>query len=679
MQKKKHSAIPYITLILSAIAQWFFVAENKIGNVLWLPVFIYFAAAVLAGEARGGAAARGEAGPDKKAIVITALLQLSQLSRFIIRWPLDHKFRVYAKALGMPNPVLAALIGTALALPGFYFTLKVIEYFLSETKPAGAVGEAAKEPAAPTEGTGIKDAPQRGRAVNLLSKGNRKVILLCILCAVIAMTICSECSFMYPINSHADPNIFMTVGKGWVKGLLPYRDLYEQKGPIHYMIYGAAYLLTGNNYYGIYLIEIVLASAFLYLICLTCELFGEKRYYLVVPLAAIAVYTSKGFRTGGNSEEVCMPLLAYGLYLGLAYLSKHRKPRFREYVLLGVSLGLVFWNKFTFVGFYVGWFLFFSYQYIKRKEVKEFRNMFLGFAAGFVLLTVPVLLLFAANGAIVDLFKVYFYDNIFLYSEYQEKVFLVSLITNYAKGLGNLVDGSFFIFLLIVLGLLRDKTRFMATSMAFLFSTSFIGEHIYTYYAFIFAPFVGRGIAVMLEKAGAGVPAESAAEAVPVSTAAAAGPVGAAADNAAVVQDAAAAGQPVNPDALIRRHAVAAMIVFAGVCYVLTPNQERFGMKKADTPQYQMAEIIHQSEDQTLLNYGFLDNGFYMAADVLPTCKAFCRTNMPHEEMLALQEEYLMERKCEFVVTNKRLDKPLYELYDMVLKSGIYRLYQRKK
>ena len=102
-------------------------------------------------------------------------------------------------------------------------------------------------------------------------------------------------------------------------------------------------------------------------------------------------------------------------------------------------------------------------------------------------------------------------------------------------------------------------------------------------------------------------------------------------------------------------------------------------MKKADTPQYQMAEVIHQSEDWTLLNYGFLDNGFYLAAEVLPTCKAFCRTNMPHEEMLALQEEYLMERKCEFVVTSTRLDKPLYELYDMVLKSGAYRLYQRKK
>ena len=656
MQKKNHPAILYITLILSAIAQWFFVAENKIGYVLWLPVFIFFAVAVLPNQARG------EAGPDKKAIVITALLQLSQLSRFIIRWPLDHRFRMYAKALGMSDPVLAALTGTALALPGFYFTLRVIEYFLPETKPAGAAGEAAIGPGATTEGTGTKNAPQRGRAASLLSKGNRKVILLCILCAAIAMTICSECSFMYPINSHADPNIFMTVGKGWANGLLPYRDLYEQKGPIHYMIYGAAYLLTGNNYYGVYLIEIVLAAAFLYLIFLTCELFGEKRYYLVVPLAAIAVYTSKGFRTGGNSEEVCMPLLAYGLYLGLAYLSKHRKPRFREYVLLGVSLGLVFWNKFTFVGFYVGWFLYFGYFYIKRKEMKEFRDMFLGFAAGFVLLTVPVLLIFVANGAIADLFKVYFYDNIFLYSEYKEKVFIVSLVTNYANGLANLVDGSFFIFLLIVLGLLQDKTRFLATSMAFLFSTSFIGEHIYTYYAFIFVPFVGRGIAVMLEK-----------------VAAAAVPVDAAAENAAVVQDAAAAGRSVNPDTLIRKHAVAAMIVFAGVCYVLTPNRARFGMKKADTPQYQMAEVIHQSEDWTLLNYGFLDNGFYLAAEVLPTCKAFCRTNMPHEEMLALQEEYLMERKCEFVVTSTRLDKPLYELYDMVLKSGAYRLYQRKK
>ena len=92
-------------------------------------------------------------------------------------------------------------------------------------------------------------------------------------------------------------------------------------------------------------------------------------------------------------------------------------------------------------------------------------------------------------------------------------------------------------------------------------------------------------------------------------------------------------------------------------------------------PQVQFAEIIRQSEDPTLLNYGFLDGGFYMAADLLPSCKAFCKLNAPIPEMLQLQEDALQNGTCEFVVTNKPLaDAPLYNL---AAECDGYYLYKR--
>lgn len=63
--------------------------------------------------------------------------------------------------------------------------------------------------------------------------GRRGVILrllFSLLAAGAALAVCSKSSFLYPLNDWVDVNCFFTVGRGMLHGLVPYRDLYEQKG-----------------------------------------------------------------------------------------------------------------------------------------------------------------------------------------------------------------------------------------------------------------------------------------------------------------------------------------------------------------------------------------------------------------------------------------------------------------
>ena len=54
--------------------------------------------------------------------------------------------------------------------------------------------------------------------------------LFAALAAVLSLTVCTKSSFLYPLNDWVDVHCYFTVGRGILHGMVPYRDLYEQKG-----------------------------------------------------------------------------------------------------------------------------------------------------------------------------------------------------------------------------------------------------------------------------------------------------------------------------------------------------------------------------------------------------------------------------------------------------------------
>ena len=108
-----------------------------------------------------------------------------------------------------------------------------------------------------------------------------------------------------------------------------------------------------------------------------------------------------------------------------------------------------------------------------------------------------------------------------------------------------------------------------------------------------------------------------------------------------------------------RSHAKKAFLFFLPLCLaaaVLCSNCLPFyGLEKSAYPQFQFASYIKSSgiENPTLLNYGFIDQGFYLAAGISPVNKYFCRVNIPYDalpEMYDQQKELIDEKIVDFVV-----------------------------
>lgn len=91
-------------------------------------------------------------------------------------------------------------------------------------------------------------------------------------------------------------------------------------------------------------------------------------------------------------------------------------------------------------------------------------------------------------------------------------------------------------------------------------------------------------------------------------------------------------------------------------------NTEFLFVEKSELPQYQFAEVINLETEPTLLNYGFLDGGFYTVSGVDPSTKYFFEANMELEEMKETQKQMIHNGAVEFVVTmNETYDWENYE------------------
>ena len=91
--------------------------------------------------------------------------------------------------------------------------------------------------------------------------------------------------------------------------------------------------------------------------------------------------------------------------------------------------------------------------------------------------------------------------------------------------------------------------------------------------------------------------------------------------------------------------------------------------------QYQFAQIIEKKENPTLLNYGFLDGGFYTVTNITPNVKYFHKPNIKYEnypEIMDEQNRYIKDSIIDFVVlklmdTSESTQIPyLYENYEEV-------------
>ena len=81
------------------------------------------------------------------------------------------------------------------------------------------------------------------------------LMLFSFLVSTLFLLVCTKSSPLYPMNDWVDVHCFFTMGKSILNGIVPYAELYEQKGPVLYFMYAIAALISDRSFIGVFLLE----------------------------------------------------------------------------------------------------------------------------------------------------------------------------------------------------------------------------------------------------------------------------------------------------------------------------------------------------------------------------------------------------------------------------------------
>lgn len=443
------------------------------------------------------------------------------------------------------------------------------------------------------------------------------------------LLICSRSSFLYPFNIWDDANSYFTMGKSMMRGMVPYRDLFDQKGILLYLLYGIGYLISHTTFTGVFFLEVIACALVACAILKILQMYVSATVsWLLMPVTMSLMYSARSFYWGGSAEEFLLPALLWGLFLMLQFWKEeYPSPISGRIVFLGgILAGCVLHIKFNSLGFYVGWAVFVLLADISDdaagKLMRIMRHALL-FLAGMAVITIPFLVYFISHGAADDWFRVYIYDNLFVYSEklpVGERLYEM-LKTVYHQMMAN-KRFSVPVLLGYLLGIyhaLKTRERRRALSLASLILTGalliiviFIGGVDLPYYPFPVSAFTVIGIA---ETGGLMEPALK---------------------------------------KLPSRFMGAAGIVTAVViCLNGSMNAGDIGGEKEDLWLYKMrAHILSAGiTEPKLINMGGFDAGLYTVMDALPECYYFQTQTIPLPGIWETQKDYVKSQRPDYVLS----------------------------
>lgn len=195
-----------------------------------------------------------------------------------------------------------------------------------------------------------------------------------------------------------DPSVYLYVGQGMLRGEMPYRDMWDHKQPLAFVLFALAQAITPGSLWGIWLME---AAGLIAVVMLADRLLRPVAARPVRVLAVLAgLLTLVILLWGFSLEELSLPLQMLTLWAFARWLTAvSRRARVGNALLIGAATGVVFFLKQSLIAAGVAAGVTMFLAWLARRDRQGLVDL-LALAGGFALVAVPLIGWLAAGGAL---------------------------------------------------------------------------------------------------------------------------------------------------------------------------------------------------------------------------------------------------------------------------------------
>lgn len=217
-------------------------------------------------------------------------------------------------------------------------------------------------------------------------------------------------------NIWVDTNAMLEIGRGWLSGNIPYLHMFEQRGPILFIYNLIANVISSHGYFGLFCIEIANFLAIFFItdrILMKC--FNNSINPFIATVLPFFMMIDKSFETGGSPEEFAITWSLLGILTAISVSTEPMKNEFYRAVIFGITIGMVFWIKFTLLGPLIGASIFIFLFLLTHQRYKYLIKFVVDSLLSFSVMSSVICFYFFYHHALKNLYNVYFKVNIMAY------------------------------------------------------------------------------------------------------------------------------------------------------------------------------------------------------------------------------------------------------------------------
>ncbi len=233
--------------------------------------------------------------------------------------------------------------------------------------------------------------------------------LICLFIMSISAFLFLQQSPLHPwIGSDAgtDSSVFKTVALMMEHGYMPYKDSFDHKGPLLFIINFWGDRISG--YRGVWVFEFLfMVTAFFMLYKIARMSCNVLTAYITAFMAISLLFTY--FEGGNLTEEYAMAFITISLYIFMDYLNNDRISRLKL-MLCGLCLGGVLLLRPNMISVWVVFSIVVLIRLLKEEgagKYKKILDFLTWFLIGMIIILLPIIIWLACNNALLSCWKAY--------------------------------------------------------------------------------------------------------------------------------------------------------------------------------------------------------------------------------------------------------------------------------